>query len=75
VTVLRSGYVVADGWAARDMANVKAERREDRLKAALRENLKRRKAQTRGRDEAGHDAAAVGGEGQGTPGAPKDRAE
>jgi len=60
---------------ARDMANVKAERREDRLKAALRENLKRRKAQARGRDEAGHDAAAVGGEGQGRPGAPKDRAE
>ncbi|HKH34513.1 MAG TPA: hypothetical protein VKA80_10195 [Beijerinckiaceae bacterium] len=57
------------------MATVKAERREDRLKAALRENLKRRKAQARGRDEAGHDAAAVGGEGQGTPGAPKDRAE
>jgi hypothetical protein len=32
------------------MANVKAESREDRLKAALRENLKRRKAQARGRE-------------------------
>jgi hypothetical protein len=75
VTVLRSGYVVADGWVARNMANVKADRREDRLKAALRENLKRRKAQARGREGSGHDAAAVGGEGQGTLGAPKDRAE
>jgi hypothetical protein len=57
------------------MANVKADRREDRLKAALRENLKRRKAQARGRDESGHDTAAVGGDGQGTPGAPRDRAK
>jgi hypothetical protein len=57
------------------MANVKAGRREDRLKAALRENLKRRKAQARGREESGHDPAVVGGEGQGTPGAPKNRAE
>jgi hypothetical protein len=55
------------------MANVKAGSREDRLKAALRENLKRRKAQTRGREEAGHDPAAVGGEGQNTPGAPDKR--
>jgi hypothetical protein len=52
------------------MANGKAGSREDRLKAALRENLKRRKAQTRGREETGHDPAAVGGEGQGTPGRP-----
>jgi hypothetical protein len=57
------------------MANAKADSREDRLKAALRENLKRRKAQARGRDGAGHDPAAVGGDGQGMPGAPKDRAE
>jgi hypothetical protein len=54
------------------MANVKAESREDRLKAALRENLKRRKAQARGR-ETGHDPAAVGGEGFETPDAPKGR--
>jgi hypothetical protein len=54
------------------MANVKAASREDRLKAALRENLKRRKAQTRGR-EAGHDPAAVGGEGLKTPDAQKGR--
>ena len=56
------------------MADVKIERREGRLKTALRENLKRRKAQARGRD-GGHDAAAVGGEGLTTPGAPKTRAE
>jgi hypothetical protein len=46
---LRSGYLVADTMGAGKMANVKAESREDRLKAALRENLKRRKAQARGR--------------------------
>ena len=57
------------------MANGKAGGREDRLKAALRENLKRRKAQARGREGGGHDAAAVGGEGLTTPGAPKTRAE
>jgi hypothetical protein len=55
------------------MANVKTDSREDRLKVALRENLKRRKAQARGREEAGHDAAAVAGEGSGTPDAPKRR--
>jgi hypothetical protein len=55
------------------MANVKTDSREDRLKAALRENLKRRKAQARNREEAGHDPAAVAGEGSGTPGAPKGR--
>ncbi len=54
------------------MANVKAQSREDRLKAALRENLKRRKAQARGREEPGGDAAALGTQG---PGAPKDRGE
>jgi hypothetical protein len=41
-------------WSRRlgrwDMTNVKAGSREDRLKAALRENLKRRKAQARGRE-------------------------
>ena len=46
---LRSGYVVADMMDRWNMANVKAGSREDRLKAALRENLKRRKAQARGR--------------------------
>jgi hypothetical protein len=64
-------------WARRlgrwDMTNVKAGSREDRLKAALRENLKRRKAQTRARDQAGHDPAAVPGEEPGSPGKPDDR--
>ncbi len=55
------------------MANVKAGSREDRLKTALRENLKRRKAQTRGREQDGHDPAAVPGEGVGTPGTPDKR--
>ncbi len=41
-----------------NMANVKAETRVDRLKAALRENLKRRKAQARGRNAAGRDSAS-----------------
>jgi hypothetical protein len=42
------------------MANVKAGTREARLKAALRENLKRRKAQARGREEADrHPGAAA----------------
>jgi len=38
------------------------ERREERLQAALRENLKRRKAQARGRAEKGekpHDSAGI----------------
>jgi hypothetical protein len=35
------------------MAERKANDRQDRLKAALRENLKRRKSQARGREEAG----------------------
>jgi hypothetical protein len=46
------------------MADVKAETREDRLKAALRENLKRRKAQSRGRDAAEQAPDALEGEGQ-----------
>ena len=58
------------GWVARNMANVKAGSRGDRLKAALRENLKRRKAQTRSREQAGHDPAAVDGEGLAAPGTP-----
>ena len=41
------------------MANVKAQGREDRLKAALRENLKRRKAQGRGRGRADRDSGAA----------------
>ena len=34
------------------MTDIKSEARRDRLKSALRENLKRRKAQERGRTEA-----------------------
>ena len=49
------------------MANVKAERREDRLKAALRDNLKRRKAQARGREEADREADVPQNEGPATP--------
>jgi hypothetical protein len=52
------------------MAKLKADSREDRLKAALRANLKRRKAQSRGREGAGHDPAALGGEGEGAPAEP-----
>ena len=54
------------------MADAKADR-DDRLKAALRENLKRRKAQSRGREQAGHDPAAVPGEGQGRSSGPDKR--
>ena len=50
------------------MADVKAGTREARLKAALRENLKRRKAQARGREDADRDPSAVANE---RPGAPK----
>ena len=53
------------------MANVKAGTREARLKAALRENLKRRKAQARGRQDAGRDGAP---DEQASP-APEERAE
>ena len=56
---LRSGYLVAERWVAGNMANVKADVREARLKAALRENLKRRKAQARGREEADRDLGVV----------------
>jgi hypothetical protein len=41
------------------MTNVKAQGRGDRLKAALRENLKRRKAQARGREGADRDSGAA----------------
>jgi hypothetical protein len=56
---LRSGYLVAEQWVAGNMADVKAAAREARLKAALRENLKRRKAQARGREEADRDSVAT----------------
>ena len=48
---LRSGYVVADDGSLENVTNVKAKTQQGRLKAALRENLKRRKAQARGRQE------------------------
>ena len=65
---LRSGYVVAahDG-SLETMANVKAATREARLKAALRENLKRRKAQARGREEADRESGVPPNEGPATP--------
>ena len=62
---LRSGYLVADG-ALEGMANVKATR-EARLKAALRENLKRRKAQARLREETDPGSGAVADERPDTP--------
>ena len=49
------------------MANVKAQSREDRLKAALRENLKRRKAQARGREEAEGGSGTPGHDGRADP--------
>jgi hypothetical protein len=52
------------------MANVKAETREARLKAALRENLKRRKAQARGREETDRESGALGTEGSAAPKGP-----
>ena len=54
------------------MANVKAGKREDRLKAALRENLKRRKAQARGRENADRDAGLVDNDAPGAPKTPGD---
>jgi hypothetical protein len=63
---LRSGYLVADG-TAESMANVKAGTREARLKAALRENLKRRKAQARLREETDRGSEAVARESPGGP--------
>jgi hypothetical protein len=54
------------------MANVKAETRATRLKAALRENLKRRKAQARGREEADREPGALTTD---QSAAPKGRAE
>jgi hypothetical protein len=49
------------------MAEVKAEKREDRLRAALRENLKRRKAQARGRGEADRTSEAPEKDGPAAP--------
>jgi hypothetical protein len=49
------------------MANVKAGARDARLKAALRENLKRRKAQARLREETDRDPGAVASESAATP--------
>ena len=50
----------------------KAQTRTDRLKAALRENLKRRKAQARGRESA-TESGEEGGSSQPLP--PKERAD
>jgi hypothetical protein len=57
--------VIWSRMGAESMANVKVGSREARLKAALRENLKRRKAQARLREETGQDSAAVAGESSG----------
>jgi hypothetical protein len=53
------------GRVAANVGDVNAKTHQERLKAALRENLKRRKAQARGRREAGQ---------EGAPGAPSDAA-
>ncbi len=53
------------------MANVKVKTQQDRLKAALRENLKRRKAQARNRQNGARQAAQEDAEDQ----AAKGRAE
>jgi hypothetical protein len=45
------------GRVASNVGDVNAQTHQDRLKAALRENLKRRKAQARGRRDAGQDSA------------------
>jgi sulfur relay (sulfurtransferase) complex TusBCD TusD component (DsrE family) len=66
---LRSGYLVADG-ALDSMANVKTGTREARLKAALRENLKRRKAQARLCEENAPDSGAVAEERPDAPSRP-----
>ena len=42
------------------MSESKGQTRQDRLKAALRENLKRRKAQSRGRDAGDREGAGSG---------------
>lgn len=56
------------------MADVEAETREARLKAALRENLKRRKAQARGRRSMGPAVDAGPAEDAGGRDAPDDPA-
>ncbi|NIX78102.1 hypothetical protein [Microvirga terricola] len=50
------------------MSDVKSQEKADRLKAALKENLKRRKAQARGRQQAGSAASPTR-----EPGASSDR--
>jgi len=45
------------GRVASNVSDVNAKTHQDRLKAALRENLRRRKAQARARREAGPDSA------------------
>jgi hypothetical protein len=43
--------VATGAFANKSSKGAKADRRQDRLKQALRENLKRRKSQARGRDD------------------------
>ena len=62
----REATMGRDGMAEKDRA--------DRLKAALRENLKRRKAQARGRD-APKDTPGEGAPEADAPGGPKPRAD
>jgi hypothetical protein len=47
---LRSLYAVGDDGSREAMIGAKPDDRAERLKAALRENLRRRKAQARGRE-------------------------
>ncbi len=57
------------GFSEKSDKSVKQDRRQDRLKQALRENLKRRKSQARGRDDPSStpskpdDASPYGGSG------------
>lgn len=54
------------------MSDVKSQEKADRLKAALKENLKRRKAQARGR-QAAKPLGTQSSEGEGEPGASIER--
>lgn len=54
------------------MSDVKSQEKADRLKAALKENLKRRKAQARGR-QAARSVGTQSSEGEGGPGASVER--
>jgi hypothetical protein len=61
-----------EGQAAAPPENLKKNSRQDRLKLALRENLKRRKSQARGRGDAGiasseEGDASLDGEGENKP--------